>query len=116
MADRADSPSPAPDDTPAQPFLIVGAGASAGGLEAYTELLETLPADPGLALLVVSHLDPTHKSHLPEILGRVSQMPVHEVVEGMRVFDAAGKEVGKGRAAVADGLRRLQAAGYDVAG
>src|SRR5205823_576272 len=44
-----------------------------------------LPADPGLALLLVSHLDPDHASHLPEILGRVSKMPVREVVEGMRV-------------------------------
>jgi two-component system CheB/CheR fusion protein len=67
------------------PFLVVGVGASAGGLEAYTELLEAMPAEPGLALIVVSHLDPDHKSHLPEILTRVSKMPVREVKEGMRV-------------------------------
>jgi two-component system CheB/CheR fusion protein len=74
-----------PDDPPGLPFLVAGVGASAGGLEAYSELLEELSAKPGLALLVVSHLDPDHKSHLPEILGRVSKMPVREVVEGMRI-------------------------------
>ena len=80
------TPTNAPaDEQPGSPFLVVGVGASAGGLEAYTELLEALPANPGLALLLVSHLDPDHKSHLPEILGRVSKMPVREVAEGMTV-------------------------------
>ena len=67
------------------PFLVVGIGASAGGLEAYSELLDGLSANPGLALLMVSHLDPEQKSHLAPILGRVSRMPVLEVVEGMAV-------------------------------
>lgn len=86
-ADQHDSPSPAPhpDEPPGLPFLVAGVGASAGGLEAYTELLEAMSAKPGLALLLVSHLDPEHKSHLPEILARVSKMPVHEVAEGMKV-------------------------------
>ncbi len=74
-----------PDEAPARPFLIVGVGASAGGLEAYTELLEALPANPGLALLLVSHLIPDQKSHLTEILARVCKMPVQEVTEGMKV-------------------------------
>ena len=67
------------------PFLVVGVGASAGGLEAYTELLEGLSAHPGLAFLLVSHLDPEHKSLLAPILARVSQMPVVQVTEGMAV-------------------------------
>jgi two-component system CheB/CheR fusion protein len=67
------------------PFPIVGIGASAGGLEAVTELLSTLPPDPGLAFLFVQHLEPHHKSHLQEILGKVTPMPVHEVTEGMHV-------------------------------
>ncbi len=67
------------------PFLVAGVGASAGGLEAYTELLEGLSATPGLALLLVSHLDPEQKSHLAPILARVSRMPVLEVAEGMAV-------------------------------
>lgn len=67
------------------PFLVVGVGASAGGLEAYTELLDGLSSHPGLALLLVSHLDPDHKSQLASILARVSRMPVTEVTEGMAV-------------------------------
>jgi two-component system CheB/CheR fusion protein len=74
-----------PSDEPGLPFLVAGVGGSAGGLEAYTELLEALPADPNLAVLVVSHLDPTQKSHLTELLGRVSKMTVREVTEGMKV-------------------------------
>src|SRR6185369_16561564 len=43
-------------------FPIVGVGASAGGLEAFTQLLQHLPADSGMALVLIQHLDPTHKS------------------------------------------------------
>lgn len=74
-----------PDEMPGLPFLVAGVGASAGGLEAYVELLSAFPPDPGLALLIVSHLVPDQKSHLAEILGRSCKMAVHEVVEGMRV-------------------------------
>jgi two-component system CheB/CheR fusion protein len=85
--DSTTAPSlPSPDDEqPGLPFPVVGVGGSAGGLEAYTELLEALPTDPGMAFLVVSHLDPDHKSHLPEILSRISKMPVREVKDGMAV-------------------------------
>src|SRR4051812_19948373 len=74
-----------PPESDGLPFLVVGVGASAGGLEAYTELLEGLPPAPKLALILVSHLDPEHKSHLVPILARVSAMPVVEVTEGMPV-------------------------------
>src|SRR5688572_8956364 len=90
--DTAAEPSPAPVEEHAPdphadgpPFPVVGVGASAGGLEALTELLEHLPANPGLAFLLVPHLDPHHKSLMPEILGRVTAMPVREVTEGMAV-------------------------------
>ena len=82
------SPEPAPADaheTDGLPFMIAGVGASAGGLEAYTELLDGLSPSPGLALLLVSHLDPEQKSHLAPILSRSSRMPVIEVSEGMAV-------------------------------
>jgi two-component system CheB/CheR fusion protein len=76
----------APDAPPTgPPFPVVGIGASAGGLEAFTELLENLPADSGLAVLYVPHLEPHHKSYLSEILGKVTGMPVREVTEGMTV-------------------------------
>jgi two-component system CheB/CheR fusion protein len=67
------------------PFPIVGVGASAGGLEAITSLLERIPADPGLAFVVVVHLDPHHKSELPAILSRVTRLPVLTVAEGTEV-------------------------------
>ena len=67
------------------PFLVVGVGASAGGLAAYSELLEGFSANPGLALLLVSHLDPEQKSLLAPILDRVSRIPVVEATEGVAV-------------------------------
>src|SRR5213594_2752279 len=64
-----------PADTAPQPidpeFPIVGVGASAGGLEAFSNLLQ--------------HLDPTHASMLTEILSRVSSMPVRQVSDGMLI-------------------------------
>jgi two-component system CheB/CheR fusion protein len=66
-------------------FPIVGVGASAGGLEAFTQLLKSLPADPGIALIVVQHLDPTHESQLANILARVTPLPVLQVETGQTV-------------------------------
>ena len=59
--------------------VIVGVGASAGGLEAFTELLSNLPGDTGLAFVLIQHLDPKHESHLTELLSKASKMPVSEV-------------------------------------
>jgi two-component system CheB/CheR fusion protein len=60
-------------------FPIVGIGASAGGLEAFTALLSHLPDDTGMAFILIQHLDPKHDSHLTELLAKVSKMPVAEV-------------------------------------
>jgi len=66
-----------PAENPYQPsFPIVGIGASAGGLQAFTELLKALPADTGMGFVLVQHLSPGRVSTLPEILGRASRMPV----------------------------------------
>ncbi|HEU5382878.1 MAG TPA: chemotaxis protein CheB, partial [Ktedonobacteraceae bacterium] len=64
---------------------VVGIGASAGGLEAFTRLLEQLPATTGMAYVFVQHLDPAHPSLLPGLLARVTTMPVREVTDGMTV-------------------------------
>src|SRR5436190_5972245 len=61
-----------------KPFPIVGIGASAGGFEAFSELLKFLPADTGMAFVLVQHLDPKHKSQLSELLGRGASVPVIE--------------------------------------
>jgi two-component system CheB/CheR fusion protein len=66
-------------------FPIVGIGASAGGLEAFTELLKHLPIDTGMGFVLIQHLSPAHKSLLSEILGRKTQMPVIEVQDCMLV-------------------------------
>ncbi|HZC36102.1 MAG TPA: chemotaxis protein CheB, partial [Chthoniobacterales bacterium] len=67
-------------------FPIVGVGASAGGLEAFSELLRQLPEKTGMAFVLVQHLDPTHGSVLPEILARTTRIPVKEVTDGTRVL------------------------------
>ena len=64
---------------------IVGVGASAGGLEAFSELLRHLPDDTGMAFVLIQHLDPKHESHLTELLSKVSKMPVSEVKGETRV-------------------------------
>jgi two-component system CheB/CheR fusion protein len=66
-------------------FPIVGLGASAGGLEALKKFLQSMPADSGMAFVIVQHLDPGHRSILTELLAKASPMPVREVVEGVRV-------------------------------
>ena len=57
--------------------------ASAGGLTALTTVLAGLPEDFGAVIVVVQHLDPRHRSLMPQIVGRRSRMPVHQAVEGM---------------------------------
>jgi two-component system CheB/CheR fusion protein len=66
-------------------FPIVGIGASAGGLDAFTQLLKTLPHDTGMAFVLVQHLDPHHGSQLREILSAATRMPVQTVADGMSV-------------------------------
>jgi two-component system CheB/CheR fusion protein len=60
-------------------------GASAGGLEVFEQFFSHLPPDTGLAFVLVSHLEPTHKGMMPELLGRHTKMKVVEVENGMEV-------------------------------
>ena len=60
-------------------FPIVAIGASAGGLEAVTELLKNLPVDTGMAFIYVQHLSPDHKSLLVQILSKTTSMKVQEI-------------------------------------
>ena len=66
-------------------FPIVGIGASAGGLEAFSELLSNLPVEPTMAFVLIQHLDPKHPSILSDILSRTTRMSVVEAKHGMRV-------------------------------
>ena len=68
-----------------QPGCVVGIGSSAGGLEALQQFLTFLPADTGMAFVVIQHLSPDHRSLLADILGKYTTMPVMEAQEGMHV-------------------------------
>ncbi|MEI4474213.1 chemotaxis protein CheB [Frigidibacter sp. MR17.24] len=65
--------------------VIVGVGASAGGLEAFQTLLATLRPTDDFALILVQHLDPEHDSLLPELLSKRTQLPVQAITDGMEV-------------------------------
>ena len=64
------------------PFPIVGIGASAGGVEALEALFRPMPARPGMAFVVVTHLGPRHESMLAEIIARHTAMPAHPIRDG----------------------------------
>ena len=80
-AERSEGAFPATPSSAKKSPPIVGIGASAGGLEAFTHLLQHLPADTGMAFVLVQHLDPGHESALVEILARTTAMPVREVTD-----------------------------------
>lgn len=65
--------------------LIVGIGASAGGLDAFTAFFAATPPDSGLTFVLVQHLSPDHKSLLVELLAKTTAMPVVEAEDGMAV-------------------------------
>lgn len=68
------------------PFLIVGMGASAGGLEAFKEFFSSAPKDMGMAFVIVQHLDPTHKSLMVQLLKKHTDMQVNEVKDKTKVL------------------------------
>ncbi|HYJ38040.1 MAG TPA: chemotaxis protein CheB, partial [Chitinophagaceae bacterium] len=68
-----------------KPFPIVAIGASAGGLEAITELLKNLSPETGMAYVYVQHLDPSHESMLSSILARATKMKVVEARESLPI-------------------------------
>src|SRR5262249_8538175 len=67
------------------PFPIVGVGASAGGLEAFSQLLEHLPEKTGMAFVLVQHLDPAHESKLSHLLAKTTKMSVEEATHGVAI-------------------------------
>lgn len=66
-------------------FPIVGIGASAGGLEALEQFFVNVPANCGMAFVVIQHLDPNHKGIMPELLQRVTKMKVNKVTDGLKI-------------------------------
>ena len=70
------------DSPPALGFPVVGLGTSAGGLEAFKRVLQNVPANTGMAFVLVQHLSPQHISNLSSLLTRVTAMPVIDVENG----------------------------------
>lgn len=69
-----------PEDVP-----VVGIAGSAGGLKAFKALLSNLSGEMGMGFVLIQHLDPNHKSILPEILGKDCPLPVLEITDGMNI-------------------------------
>ena len=66
-------------------FPVVGIGASAGGLDACRKLVDALPADNGMAFILVQHLDPTHESMMVDLLAGHTSMTVRQATDGMPI-------------------------------
>jgi two-component system CheB/CheR fusion protein len=81
----ADKKTEVPPVATPQDFPVVGIGASAGGLDAFRRLLKAIPDDSGMAYVLVQHLDPLHESILPEILSRVTAIPVSEITDDIHL-------------------------------
>ena len=78
-------PAKRTSETAGEEFLVTAVGASAGGVEAFTELMRGLPSDTGMAFVLIQHLDPKHHSLLTELVSRETKMSVKEVTDGMRL-------------------------------
>jgi len=68
------------------PCLIVGVGASAGGLEALERFFSGLPNDTGMSFVVIQHLSPDHKSMMVELLSKKTDLKVHQIEENMPIL------------------------------
>src|SRR5689334_7956379 len=82
---QAEPPTQQALDAPTRPRVIVGIGASAGGLEAFETFFAHIPPDSGMAFVLVQHLDPEQPSLLPELLAPHTRMPVRPIADRMPV-------------------------------
>jgi len=84
VADRLAEPVDV-EQPPRLAFPVVGIGGSAGGIEAFGEFFKAMPADAGMAFVVILHLPPDRESLLADILSKRTSMPVAEVKDGLAV-------------------------------
>ncbi len=90
-------------------FPVVGIGGSAGGMEAFSQMLEHLPNDLGMAYIYIQHLSPNHESFLAQILQRKTKMPVETVKDNMSLQKNQVYVVpAKYNATITDGKLKLQ--------
>lgn len=82
---KAATTAPAAERVPSssEPFPIIGVGASAGGLEAFAELLRHIPMNPGLAFVFVLHVDPRQPATVPRTIERATSLRIFEATDGV---------------------------------
>lgn len=68
-------------------FPVVGIGASAGGLDAFKRFIKAIPQNSGMAYILVQHLDPAHESILTDLLQKVTNIPVREITDNIKVVE-----------------------------
>jgi two-component system CheB/CheR fusion protein len=85
VSPAAPAPEAVANDAGKLGLTVVGVGASAGGLDAFQQLLVDMPGDTGMAFVLIQHLAPMHESLTAELLDRHTAMPVVQVVDEMRV-------------------------------
>lgn len=66
-------------------LIVVGIGASAGGLEALQDFFKNMPLKTGLAFVVIQHLSPDYKSLMDELLARETKIPIHIITDGIKI-------------------------------
>jgi two-component system CheB/CheR fusion protein len=67
-------------------FPVVGVGASAGGMDAFKALVKAIPENSGMAFILIQHLAPQYESILPDLLQRVTKLPVVEITDNIKVL------------------------------
>ena len=82
---KIEARAPAEPENRDRGLTVVGIGASAGGLEALRAFFRALPADTGMAFVVITHLHPEHESHLAELLQKQTTMPAMQVTERTQI-------------------------------
>jgi len=91
-----------------EPTQIVAIGASAGGMNALSEFFSTMPADSGLAFVVIQHLDPHHQSHMAGLLAKMTPMKAVQAEDRMAIETNCVYTIPAGKfLAVENGLLRL---------
>src|SRR5437868_1149987 len=106
MPQRA--PLPQAEESKQPTCVVVAVGASAGGLEAFIDLIKPLPKNPGMAFVLIPHLDPKHKSAMTELMSRVTSMQVLQVRDGMKVASNCVYVIPPGRVmTIQNGVLRL---------
>ena len=83
MPDKRTKPMKAPRGPPTTAFSVVAIGASAGGLDACTRLIDSLPKLTGMAFILIQHLDPNHESMMADLLAGHTSMTVEQARDDM---------------------------------